>query len=160
MRAKVIPCRDDAECQELRTFLADRIYEFNAKETGYFDGLLLGGCIRSETGEIIAGFNGHTWGGCCELSHVWVHERHRGQGLGTALLRSAEAEAVARACVRVVLAIRSFQAPGFYERMGYERKYAIEGRPKGRTRCNPAVTLSIRDMVRLQRGQKSLIRRA
>jgi len=160
MRAKVIPCRDDAECQELRTFLADRIYEFNAKETGYFDGLLLGGCIRSETGEIIAGFNGHTWGGCCELSHVWVHERHRGQGLGTALLRSAEAEAVARACVRVVLAIHSFQAPGFYERMGYERKYAIEGRPKGRTRCNPAVTLSIRDMVRLQRGQKSLIRRA
>jgi hypothetical protein len=58
MRAKVIPCRDHAECQKLRTFLADRIYEFNAKETGYFDGLLLGGCIRSETGEIIAGFNG------------------------------------------------------------------------------------------------------
>jgi hypothetical protein len=23
------------------------------------------------------------------------------------------------------------QAPAFYERIGYERKYAIEGRPKG-----------------------------
>jgi hypothetical protein len=30
-----------------------------------------------------------------------------------------------------VLATHSFQAPGFYERMGYKRMYAIEGRPMG-----------------------------
>jgi GNAT superfamily N-acetyltransferase len=131
MPVKVTPCRDDAECQELGAFLADRIYEFNAKATGYFDGMLLAGCVRNEAGEIIAGFNGYTWGGCCELSHVWVHERYRGQGLGTLLIRSAETEAVARGCGQVVLATHSFQAPGFYQRMGYERKYAIEGRPKG-----------------------------
>ena len=127
----VIPCRDDAECEKLGAFLADRIYEFNANATGYFDGMLLGGCIRNDAGEAVAGFNGHTWGGCCELSNVWVDERYRGQGLGAALLRSAEAEAVARGCVQVVLATHSFQAPGFYERLGYERKYVIEGRPKG-----------------------------
>ncbi len=131
MRAEVVPCRDEAECRELGAFLVDRIYEFNAKATGYADGLLLAGCVRSETGEVIAGFDGHTWGGCCELTHVWVHERHRGQGLGSSLLRSAEAEAAARGCVQVVVATHSFQAPGFYERMGYERKYAIEGRPRG-----------------------------
>jgi len=131
MRTSVIPCRDEAECQALGAFLADRIYEFNAKATGYFDGLLLAGCIRSDSGEIVAGFSGHTWGGCCELSLVWVHEWHRGQGLGTLLLRSAEAEALARGCKRVVLATHSFQAPGFYERLGYERKYTIEGRPEG-----------------------------
>lgn len=112
-------------------FLADRIYEFNAKATGYFDGMLLGGCIRDDAGEVIAGFNGYTWGGCGELSHVWVDERYRGQGLGAVLLRSAEVEAVARGCAQIVLATHNFQAPGFYERMGYERKYAIEGRPKG-----------------------------
>ena len=128
---EVISCRDDAECEELGSFLADRIYEFNAKATGYFDGLLLAGCVRNDTGDVIAGFNGYTWGGCCELSHVWVDERYRGQGLGSVLLRSAEAEAVARGCAQVVLATHSFQAPGFYERMGYEKKYAIEGRPKG-----------------------------
>jgi GNAT superfamily N-acetyltransferase len=127
----VIACRDDAECQALGAFLADRIYEFNAKATGYFDGMLLAGAIRSDTGEIIAGFNGYTWGGCCELAHVWVHERHRGKGLGALLLRSAEAEAAARSCAQIVLATHTFQAPGFYERMGYERKYVIEGRPKG-----------------------------
>ena len=127
----VIPCRDDAECEKLGAFLADRIYEFNANATGYFDGRLLGGCIRNDAGEAVAGFNGHTWGGCCELSNLWVDERYRGQGLGAALLRSAEAEAVARGCEQVVLATHSFQAPGFYERLGYERKYVIEGRPKG-----------------------------
>jgi len=129
--ATLVPCRDDAECEKLGAFLADRIYEFNAKATGYDDGMLLAGSIRNDAGDIVAGFNGHTWGGCCELSHVWVDERYRGQGLGSVLLRSAEAEAVARGCAQVVLATHSFQAPGFYERMGYEKKYAIEGRPKG-----------------------------
>ena len=131
MRTTVTPCRDDAECEGLSAFLVDRIYEFNATATGYFDGMLLAGYIRNDTGEIIAGFDGHTWGGCCQLSHVWVHERHRGRGLGTLLLRAAEAEAVARGCARVTLATHSFQAPGFYQRLGYERKYALEGCPQG-----------------------------
>jgi hypothetical protein len=38
-------------------------------------------------------------------------------------------------CVRSgsgeILATHDFQAPGFYERMGYEGKYAIEGCPSG-----------------------------
>jgi len=131
VNASVTLCRDDADCEKLGSFLADRIYEFNANATGYFDGRLIGGCIRNNAGDVVAGFNGHTWGGCCELSHVWVDERYRGQGLGAVLLRSAEAEATARGCEQVVLATHSFQAPGFYERMGYERKYVIEGRPKG-----------------------------
>lgn len=131
MTTTVVTLEDDAECEALGAFLADRIYEFNAKATGYFDGRLLAGCIRSETGDVIAGFNGHTWGGCCELSYVWVHEQYRGRGLGTLLLRAAESEALARGCVRLVLASHDFQAPGFYERLGYERKYAVEGRPSG-----------------------------
>jgi GNAT superfamily N-acetyltransferase len=130
-RDDVVLCRDDAECQELGTFLEQRIYEFNATMTGYVDARLLAGCIRDEAGEVVAGFSGYTWGGCCEISNVWVHERHRGQGIGTRLLRCAEAEASSRGCRRVVLATHSFQAPGFYQRMGYQRKYAIEGRPHG-----------------------------
>ena len=130
MQVKVISIQDETDCQSLAAFLTDRIYEFNANATGYFDGALLAGCIRSETGEVIAGFNGHTWGGCCALANVWVHEQHRGQGFGALLLRSAEAEAVSRGCAQVVLATHSFQAPAFYERMGYERRYSIAGQPR------------------------------
>jgi hypothetical protein len=88
--------------------------------------------LRAKVEKSLQDFSGHTWGGCCELSYVWVHERHRGRGLGALLLRSAEAEAVARGCVQVVLATHSFQAPAFYERMGYQRRHTIEGRPTAR----------------------------
>jgi GNAT superfamily N-acetyltransferase len=141
----VVLAPDEAECQILGSFLADRIYEFNAKATGYVDGRLLAGCIRDDHGAIIAGFNGYTWGGCCELEYVWVHEGHRGRGLGTLLLRSAEAEAVARGCVQLVLLTHSFQAPAFYERLGYERKYVIEGRPTGHADIVYAKQLNGRD---------------
>jgi GNAT superfamily N-acetyltransferase len=128
---ETVPLLDETQCQELASFLAERIYEFNAAATGYVDGKLLAGSIRSDAGEVIAGFTGHTWGGCCEISYVWVRDGHRGRGLGRALLRAAETEAQRRSCVQVVLLTHSFQAPEFYERLGYERRYAIEGRPMG-----------------------------
>ena len=131
MRHDVRLCEDDPSCEALGSFLEERIYEFNSTVTGYVDGRLLAGCVRNETGEVIAGFNGYTWGGSCELTNVWVHEPHRGQGLGATLLRSAEAEAAARGCLRIVLATHNFQAPGFYERMGYQRTYTIEAHPRG-----------------------------
>jgi GNAT superfamily N-acetyltransferase len=130
-RHEIVLFSTEPECESLGAFLADRIYEFNVKATGYDDGRLLAGCVRNESGDVIAGYNGHTWGGYCELAHIWVHEAHRGQGLGTLLLHAAESEALARGCVQVILATHDFQAPGFYERMGYERKYVIEGRPAG-----------------------------
>jgi GNAT superfamily N-acetyltransferase len=119
------------ECHELEAFLVERIYEFNAQSTGYFDGRLVGGSLRGEAGEIIAAFNGHTWGGCCVVAHLWVHQSHRGRGLGRALLRAAEVEAVRRGCEQVVLSTHSFQAPAFYERLGYEKQAVIGGQPKG-----------------------------
>jgi N-acetylglutamate synthase and related acetyltransferases len=131
MRTDIVEFHDEARCSEIDAFLSDRIYEFNAKVTGYVDGKLFAGTIHDNGGEIIAGVNGYTWGGCCEITNLWVHERHRGHGLGEAILRAAESEALRRGCEQVVLMTHSFQAPDFYERFGYERKYTIENRPKG-----------------------------
>jgi GNAT superfamily N-acetyltransferase len=131
MNTECVVMLDDDQCEELDALLVERIYEFNSNATGCFDGRLLGAGIRNEAGEVIAGFSGHTWGGCAEIAHLWVSESHRGQGLGRKLLHAAEAEAVRRGCTQVVLTTHSFQSPGFYERLGYERKYAIEGQPKG-----------------------------
>jgi GNAT superfamily N-acetyltransferase len=122
---------EEADCPALDAFLGDRIHEFNVDATGYVDGALLGACIHDEAGQVIAGLSGHTWGGCCEISHLWVHARHRAKGHGSALLQAAEAQAVLRGCTQVVLTTHSFQAPGFYERFGYARQCAIEDRPRG-----------------------------
>ena len=122
---------NESECQELETFLVERIYEFNAHATGYYDGRLIGGRLRGESGEVIAAFNGHTWGGCCVVAHLWVHESQRDRGLGRALVQAAEAEAIRRGCQQVVVATHSFQAPAFYERLGYEKQAVIRDQPKG-----------------------------
>ena len=94
--------------------LENRLYEFNAQATGIVDALGLALFGRDAQGEVVAGLCGHTWGGCCEIRQVWVHEKHRGQGVGRRLLVLAETEARRRGCFQIVLATHSFQAPEFY----------------------------------------------
>jgi GNAT superfamily N-acetyltransferase len=107
---------------ELDSFLAERLYEFNSRMTGLFDGELLAGSVADSSGAVIAGVSGHTWGGCCELKQLWVHEAHRSLGFGTALMHAVEAEAQRRGCTQVVLTTHDFQAPAFYERLGYRQQ--------------------------------------
>lgn len=112
-------------------FLEDRLYEFNAKATGIFDALGLAIFSRDEHGEVVAGLCGHTWGGCCEIRQVWVHERHRGRGVGRQLLELAETEARRRSCFQIILATHSFQAPEFYRKLGFEIVESLPDYPRG-----------------------------
>jgi ribosomal protein S18 acetylase RimI-like enzyme len=116
---------------ELDAFLTERIYEFNARATGLFDGKVFAGSIKGETGEIVAAVTGHTWGGTCQVTHLWVHASQRRKGFGTTLMKLVESEAVRRDCWQVMLWTHSFQAPGFYERLGYQREASVEDYPKG-----------------------------
>ena len=131
MNSSKIELLDETQCEDLESELVERIYEFNAEATGCFDGKLLGGCVRNADGELIAGFNGHTWAGTCVLTNVWVAQAYRGQGHGRALLETAEAEALRRSCTQVILGTHSFQSPGFYEGMGYQRVVSIADWPQG-----------------------------
>src|SRR5262245_46840729 len=105
------PTPDDVQ------YLEDRIYEFNSNVTGIGDGELLAFFVR-ESGRIVAGICGNTWGGTCELRQFWVEESQRNRGLGTKLFQAAEQEAQRRGCTQIVLMTFSFQAPRFYERLG------------------------------------------
>lgn len=125
-------CVDD-ELEALDAFLVERLYEFNAEATGFNDARLLGGCLKNESAEIVGAFNGHTWGSCCVIAHLWVHQPYRGRGIGRALLRAAESEAAIRGCEHVVLSTHSFQSPEFYQRAGYEKQAVIADWPKGHT---------------------------
>ena len=62
---------------------------------------------------------------------LFVPAAHRGQGLGTALLNEAEAKARERGCIGVWLLSFSFQAPQFYQRLGYRPFGTIEDYPPG-----------------------------
>ena len=119
------------DAPEIESYLAQRIYEFNAEATGYFDGEYFSASRRDDSGTIRAGVFGYTWGGCCYVTYLWVDASERRHGHGTALLDAAENHAKAKDCKVVFLATHSFQAPDFYRRRGYKRKAYVQNHPVG-----------------------------
>lgn len=65
------------------------------------------------------------------IDQLFVPPALRGQGLGTDLLKRAEATALERNCIGVWLLSFSFQAPGFYLRHGYTQFGTISDYPPG-----------------------------
>ena len=112
-------------------YLEDRIYEFNSGVTGIRDGEWLSIFVRDESGRIVAGICGSTWGGCLEIRQFWVEESRRKQGLGTRLLAAAEQEAQRRGCRQALLMTFSFQAPEFYAKHFFEIIAVVDDHPRG-----------------------------
>jgi GNAT superfamily N-acetyltransferase len=117
--------------QENATFVRDSLALFNVGVTGdsYYSPLAI--FLRDERDAVLGGALGHVWGGWLDLSILWVAEPFRGQGYGARLLRAAEDEARMQGCHGVFLTTFSFQAPGFYEKFGYEAVANIPDYPKG-----------------------------
>lgn len=111
-------------------FLKEQIDAYNLTATDVpFDGEIAI-FVRDDSGAIVAGISGWAWGSCMEIESLWVHARLRGQGYGRRLLAAAEEEAIRRGCVQAVLNTHSFQAPGFYAKMGYEIYGTVENYPQ------------------------------
>jgi N-acetylglutamate synthase-like GNAT family acetyltransferase len=116
-------------------FLEDRIYEHNSAQTGQDDGQLFSFILRDEQQEITAGLTGWTWAKVCEIRILWVHAALRGQGHGSKLLAAAEKEARSRGCKTIFLTSYSFQAPGFYQKHGYQLEWQLRDFPPGHQSC-------------------------
>jgi ribosomal protein S18 acetylase RimI-like enzyme len=87
-----------------------------------------------EADGLAGGLVGHTWAGWLHITYLWVDERHRGSGLGSRLLTTAEHTATHdRACHASRLETWDFQAPEFYKRLGYEVVCVIPDYPPGIT---------------------------
>jgi GNAT superfamily N-acetyltransferase len=112
-------------------FLEDRLYDFNVAATGISDGRALAIFVRGEDGKLQAGLCGHTWGRCCEIKQLWVEESLRGEGIGRSLIEAAEREARKRGSRQILLTTHSFQAPRFYQRLGFEIVTSVADYPEG-----------------------------
>ena len=126
---KSIPTKEELD------FLENRLYEYNSQQTGREDGHLFAFFIRDERQEILAGLSGWTWAKACEIKALWVHSSCREKGYGRQLLEAAEQEAWARGCLVIMLSSYSFQAPGFYQKCGYELAWKLEDFPPGHQHC-------------------------
>jgi len=69
---------------------------------------------------IVAGLAGETYAGWLFIKYLWVSEALRGRGIGRDLMGAAERRAAERGCHSAWVDTFSFQAPGFYPKLGYE----------------------------------------
>jgi len=124
--------------------IIDALINFNIERVGPTDYRALNVFLRDGAGQIVGGLVGSTYWGWLSIAYFWIHRSWRGKSLGTAMLRSAEEEAVRRGCYAAQVATFSFQSPEFYEANGYESYATLDDFPFGhrqyflRKRLEPA----------------------
>jgi GNAT superfamily N-acetyltransferase len=87
--------------------------------------------LRDDAGRVIGGLTGHTEWGWLYVHLLYIEKEYRRNGYGRQLLSAAEEEAVGRGCRNVHLDTFGFQAPGFYEKLGYRLFGVLEDYPPG-----------------------------
>jgi ribosomal protein S18 acetylase RimI-like enzyme len=87
-----------------------------------------------EKGKIVGGIVAQIFFGWMFVEFFWIDDKHRGRGLGQRLLEAAEAQARKKGVKNVYLDTFSFQAPGFYKKLGYREFGRLKKYPAGHDR--------------------------
>jgi len=101
----------------------------------------IGVFVTDERGVKLAGLTGSTAGNWLRIDMLWVSDALRGQGVGTQLIRAAEAEARQRGCRYAQVDTTSFQARPFYEKLGYTLRFSLDRYPRHHQRHYLSKTL-------------------
>lgn len=117
------------------------LIDFNAAHAGGTAPQELLVTLRDHEGKVVGGLSGDTWVGWLQVHALWLADDTRACGLGRALMLEAEREAVRRGCTQAFLETLSFQALGFYEKLGYTVFSRLEGFPPGGARYAMCKTL-------------------
>ena len=119
----------DSPTDAVRDAIASSLGHFNA-ENGYLpDRLTVAVTLLNEDGQIVGGLWGKTVYDWLFVEFLVVPASLRGRDLGSRLMITAEQIAVERGCVGAWLTTFTFQAQGFYEKLGYEVFGALEKSP-------------------------------
>jgi len=123
---------DDSTVETISRLLS----EFNEASSGLSNDYRPLTIVLSDpvTQDTIGGLVGWTSFSFLHVNLLYLPESSRGGGLGSQPIAQAEKEAMRRGCRGVWLDTFSFQARGFYERLGYTVFGAIEDHPPGQSR--------------------------
>jgi GNAT superfamily N-acetyltransferase len=120
---------------EAEKVIGDGLNAYNDAIAGYADRLPLHVIVKdADSGAILGGISGRTSLGLMFLDLVYLPESLRGRDIGTRMLALAEAEGRRRGCKAGVLYTISFQAPRFYERLGWRVFGEVPCDPPGTSR--------------------------
>jgi GNAT superfamily N-acetyltransferase len=110
----------DAPDAPAKAAIGEGLAAFNEERAGYWDRRALAVLAHAADGKaVVGGLLGRTALGLLFIDVFFLPETLRGRGIGSRIVRLAEEEAIRRGCRAAVLYTISFQAPGFYERLGY-----------------------------------------
>lgn len=90
--------------------------------------------ISDDAGRVAGGFWGSTLFQWLQVEMLFVPQPLRGLGVGSALMALAERDARARGCLGACVDTFSFQAAGFYEKVGFTRFGVLDDFPPGHSR--------------------------
>jgi GNAT superfamily N-acetyltransferase len=124
----------DVALDAVRLDILAPLIAYNTAHAGPSQGRPLVITVRDATGAITGGLWGHTGFEWLFTQLLVVPEDLRRQGIGSKMMRMAEAEALSRGCHGAWLDTFEFQARGFYERLGYECFATLPEFPKGFSR--------------------------
>ena len=109
--------------------LSDELDAFNASATSDTSAAQELSVRVEEAGDLVAGVSGWTWGTAAGIAMTWVREDQRGAGVGAAAVLAFEGEARRRGADHIFVTSLTFQAPGFYQRLGYVEIFRWDGVP-------------------------------
>jgi len=90
--------------------------------------------VRDGNGRLLGGLILESYWRESYIELLWLSARARRAGYGSRLIKEAERRARRRGSHLIHLNTYSFQAPGFYEKQGYQRFGAMSGSPQGESR--------------------------
>ena len=88
---------DNTESQKSQ-IIGDLIRSYNRSKREAAESEPLNIYVEDDSGELMAGLVGETFGNWLEIEYLFVKEDIRGQGIGSQLLQQAESEAKKRNC--------------------------------------------------------------
>ena len=110
------------------------ISTFNQQQAGPDNAKNLCFVVKAPDGEVMGGVIGTTYWNWLSVELMWLKEELRGLGYGRKLLQLAEEEGRRRGATHAHLDTFTFQAPGFYEKHGYQVFGELKDFPPGHTR--------------------------
>ena len=126
--------RSQTPTDEERQAILLPLRAYNASKAGVSMQEPIALLVRDESGEILGGLYARVFYQWMFIELLSVPEQARGQGLGSKLMRMAEDVAREKECVGVWLDTFDFQAPGFYQKLGYSELGEIVDYPPGHKR--------------------------
>lgn len=132
MNSQLIVC--DTPTDADREAILAPLAAFNA-DNGYpADPSAIAILLHDEAGNTAGGLWGRTVYDWLFVDYLVVPEEARGGNLGTQLMEKAEAIAAERGCIGSWLTTFTFQARGFYEKLGYSVFGTLENSPGANVR--------------------------